>query len=248
MDVDDLPLTLRLSWWGTAWLRGTVSPDELLDAVVGEAVTHVVLDPAGTGGGLVPALATARALGAESVAAAFPAAGDPVGLGGPPELTAAAIDAGEAVLLLGADTGLVPRVVGHAVEWTSYPARRRAPLDPGEADRTLRTTLLEAVNTLATLDVAAWNADVADGLHDLRTALPLAAPDVVPRRCVDLAGRALHLEQIVDLALADDGGAVSATEAEARRRALHPLAAAVRRALTAACSPDGWPPALTSSR
>jgi hypothetical protein len=83
---------------------------------------------------------------------------------------------------------------------------------------------------------------VADELHDLRTAVPLAAPQGVPPRCVALAGRALHLAAVVDLALEDDGGAVSAGEAAQRRAALEPLERAARRALTAACSPDGWPP------
>ncbi|HWJ11474.1 MAG TPA: hypothetical protein VNS46_18995, partial [Nocardioides sp.] len=177
------------------------------------------------------------------VAAVFPAPGDPAGLRGPRELNAAAIEAGEAVLLLDAGRALVPAQVGRAVEWTLHPAERRPPLDLGEADRTLRSTLLAAANTLAELDVASWQPEVADELHDLRTAVPLAAPEGVPPRCVALAGRALHLLDVVQLALADDGGALSASEATARRVALEPLERAARHALGAACSPDGWPPA-----
>src|SRR6478672_11353174 len=46
--VDDgLPLALRTAWWATAWLRGHVVTDLLLDAVIGEDATHVV---AGLGG------------------------------------------------------------------------------------------------------------------------------------------------------------------------------------------------------
>ena len=48
---------------------------------------------------------------------------------------------------------------------------------------------------------------------------------------------------IVDLALEDDGGAISAHEIELRREALRPLDRAGRRALVAACSPEVWPPA-----
>ena len=62
----------------------------------------------------------------------------------------------------------VPERVGHAVEWTSYDARRRMPLDLGDADRALRRTLLDAANELARLDVARWRPEVADALHDLR--------------------------------------------------------------------------------
>ncbi|HWU21122.1 MAG TPA: hypothetical protein VN088_06335, partial [Nocardioides sp.] len=60
--------------------------------------------------------------------------------------------------------------------------------------------------------------------------------------CAGLAGRALHLWRVVELAAEDDGAAVSASEIEQRRAALRPLEHAVRLALTAAFSPDGWPP------
>jgi hypothetical protein len=57
---------------------------------------------------------------------------------------------------------------------------------------------------------------------------------------VELAGRALQALTIVDLALEDDGGAISATEANLRRAAIQPLGAAARRGLVAACSPEVW--------
>jgi len=47
----------------------------------------------------------------------------------------------------------------------------------------------------------------------------------------------------VELALDDDGAAVSAYEIATRRDALRPLEQAARRALVAACSPEVWPPA-----
>jgi len=65
----------------------------------------------------------------------------------------------------------------------------------------------------------------------------------VPPRCVDLAARGLQAAEIVELALEDDGGAVTAYEIETRRAALRPLERAARRALVAACSPEVWPPA-----
>lgn len=235
-----LPVSARLAWWGTAWLRGLVGPDEVLDAVHGDDVTHVVLSPDGPSS-LLLELAAARNHGADLVAAAYPAPGDPAGLRGPRELTTAAVEAGEVVLLPG--TGLVPRQVGRAVEWTVLPAERRPPPDLADADRQLRAALLTAANLLADLDVARWQPLVADELHDLRTAVPVAAPPATPARCVDLAGRALHLEAVVELALRDDGGALSVSDATARRAALEPLERAARHALTAACSPDGWPPA-----
>lgn len=244
-----LPASARVAWWGTAWLQGRIGPDECLDGVLGGAdpddadrdVAHVVVGGDATAP-LLLELASARNRGAQAIAAAFPAPGDPVGLRGPADFTGAAIEQTEAVLLLGADSGLVPYRVGRAVEWTLYAAERRPPPDLGEADRDLRTTLLTAAGALADLDVARWRPEVADELHDLRAAVPLTAPAGTPARAVDLAGRALHLGAVVELALEDDGGAVSASEAAVRRAALEPLDRAVRRALTAACSPDGWPP------
>jgi hypothetical protein len=47
---------------------------------------------------------------------------------------------------------------------------------------------------------------------------------------------------VVELALEDDGGALSAHEIAQRREALLPLDRAGRRALVAACSPEVWPP------
>ena len=76
---------------------------------------------------------------------------------------------------------------------------------------------------------------------NLRHLPALVAPSGTPPRCVDLAARGLQGWTIVELALADDGGALSAYEIEARRAALQPLERASRRALVAACSPEVWP-------
>jgi hypothetical protein len=59
---------------------------------------------------------------------------------------------------------------------------------------------------------------------------------------VDLAARGLQARDIVALALEDEGGGVTAYEMTARREALLPLDRAARRALTAAGSPEVWPP------
>ena len=76
-----LPVTARLAWWGTAWLRGQVSPDDLLDAVLDGDVAHLV-----AGEPLLTALAGMRSRGATGFGAAFPREGAPVGLGGPARL------------------------------------------------------------------------------------------------------------------------------------------------------------------
>ncbi len=134
-----LPVTARLAWWGTAWLRGQVSPDDLLDAVLDGDVAHLV-----AGEPLLTALAELRSAGATGLGAALPREGAPVGLGGPADFNAAAIEQGEALVAVGAETGWVPRRVGPTVEWSAYPAARRQVPDVGEADRELRGTLLTA--------------------------------------------------------------------------------------------------------
>lgn len=239
-----LPASARLAWWGTAWLRGHVVTDLLIDAVIADDATHAVagLDPAGGTDTFVVALGRLRALGATAFGAAIPVEGDPVGLGGPRDFNTAALDVGEAVVVSGAGVGLVPERVGAAITWTAMPAERRQLPDVGEADRTLRAALLESAGALARLDVARWRPEVADELMNLRHRPHLDSPAGVPARCVDLASRGVQALGIVDLALEDDGGAVSAHEIEARRASLVPLARAGRRALVAACSPEVWPP------
>ena len=151
-------------------------------------------------------------------------------------------------MAVGAETGLVPRRVGPTVEWTAYPAARRQVPDVGEADRELRVTLLAAAATLADLDVARWRPEVADELLNLRRRSVPAAPPGVPARCAELAARGLQALGIADLALEDDGGALTRPMAEQRRAAIAPLDLAGRRALVAACSPEVWPPTRPSPR
>ena len=234
--VSTLPVAARLAWWGTAWLRGQVSPDELLDTVLDGDVTHLV-----DGERLLTALASIRSAGATGIGAAFPREGALAGLGGPADFNAAALDAGEAVVALGADTGLVPFRVGPTVEWTAYAAARRQVPDIGEADRELRATLLTSARALADLDVARWRPEVADELLNLRHLSIPTSPPGVPAGCAELAARGQQAIGIADLALADDGGALSAAAAAQRRAAIAPLDLAGRRALVAACSPEAWP-------
>ncbi|HVX55212.1 hypothetical protein [Nocardioides sp.] len=243
-----LPASLRLAWWGTAWLRGEVVADLMLDAVIDADATHTVTGLAALGLGgddaaqtLIGGLGRLRAEGATLIGAAYPVAGDAVGLGGPAAFNHAALDAREAVVT-DAGIGLVPVRVGAVLTWQGYAAHRRQLPDVGEADRGLRTALLETAQALADLDVARWRPDVADRLMNLRHRGPLSAPPGVPTRCVDLAARGLQAAEIVDLASADDGAAISAGEIRARQDALVPLARAARRALTAAGSPEVWPP------
>ena len=236
-----LPVSARLAWWGTAWLRGRVVTDLALDAVLAHDATHVVAGLPGVGGSvpLARALAELRIGGVRTCGLALPEPGDPVGIGGPRELSSAALEAGEAVIA--GSVGLVPRRVGAAVEWTAYDAAPRQLSDVGEADRGLRRALRQAATALADLDVAHWRPEAADVLMNLHHPPSLKPPPGTPPRCAELAARALQARAIVDLALEDDGGALSAAEVAGRRAAIHPLGAAARRGLVAACSPEVWP-------
>jgi hypothetical protein len=108
--------------------------------------------------------------------------------------------------------------------------------DPSEADTSLRQEILRASQTLADLDVARWRPEVADELMALRRVTDLAVPRGMAPQALRLASLASRCRTIVDLALEDDGGSVTATEADQRRAALTPLDHAARRGLVAACS------------
>ncbi|MFT4287660.1 hypothetical protein [Nocardioides sp.] len=233
---DGLPLALRVAWWLTAWARGLAATDLVVDAIVATDATHLIdTDPLAVG------LGRLRAAGATAFGVALPVEGDPAGLGGPPAFNGAALEEGQALVVLGAGLGLVPHRTGAAVVWTSLPVDRRQVTDLGEADRELRRTLPQVADALADLDVAKWRPEVADRLLNLRHRPVPKAPDGIPERAVDLAARAVQAAEIVALALEDDGGAVSAHEIDRRRDLLLPLERAARHALVAAGSPEAWP-------
>jgi hypothetical protein len=234
-----LPLSAHLAVWFSAWIAGRVSLDEARDAVVGDDAEHHV---AGLPGEpdvvpLILAFGKLRASGVTTAGLALPRPGDPLGLGGPAPFNSAALEQEEAVVLEGAEHGLVPHRAGAGVVWQCHGAasRRQVP-DPSEADTALRQQVLAAADTLAALDVARWRPEVADELMALRQTPDLDLPAGMAPRAVRLLGLASRCCRIVELALVDDGGAVSASEAERRRAALEPLDRAARRALVAACS------------
>ncbi|QIX26762.1 hypothetical protein ncot_09205 [Nocardioides sp. JQ2195] len=234
----------RMAWWLTAWLRGAASPDDVLDGVLaGDAAHHVVGLPGDPEPQpLLLALGSVRRLGPGSAGLALPAPGDPVGLGGPADFNAAALEAGEAVVLEGAGQGLVPHRAGAGVVWRVMPAERRPLVDLQEADRGLRHAITTTATTLVDLEVAKWRPEVADELMNLRHLPTYDSPPGTPSQAVSLAARALQAEGIVELATQDDGGALSSWEIASRADALRPLEYAARRALVAACSPEVWPP------
>ena len=229
-----------LSLWLGACLRGSTGPDEVASAVRGEDPQHLVVDwpehPEPLDLGHLPA--AIRTLREPTLRLALPAPGDPVGLAGPASFNSDAVEAGEAVLVvgLGSAYGLVPEVDARTVLWRCHPVEVPPVLDPGEASRSLRQVLLTATAELVRLDVASWQPEIPDLMLNLalRPALPL--PPGTPNAAVETLERAALCLDIVELARADVGGAVTSHEMAARAGCLTDLDAAARRAIVAVCS------------
>ncbi|MER5578090.1 hypothetical protein [Streptomyces massasporeus] len=245
------PRAGRLAAWGNALLAGHVSPDDAVLAVVGEDSVHRVEGLPGESApvGLTLALGRLRTLGVTGLRVALPAPGHPLGLSGPPEFNARALDAEQAVLCYGAALGLVPEVheagprgdVHVEVMWQVLPVREAPPADVpslGEAERELAEALREATELLTRLDVAG-SGPVAEAAIDAYRARAergrkVLAPGYPPR-----AVRVLELAQRVEALIAvatesGHGGAVSSSEISARREALRPVERTARRAQVAA--------------
>ncbi|MEV7191969.1 hypothetical protein AB0N81_09165 [Streptomyces sp. NPDC093510] len=245
------PRSGRLAAWGNALLAGFISPDDAVLAMVGDDAVHRVEGLPGEPGpvGLTLAMGRLRSLGVTGLRVALPAPGHPLGLSGPPEFNARALEAEEAVVGFGAPYGLVPEVyeagpegdVHVEVLWHCLPVREAPPADVpslGEAERELAEALREATQVLSRLDVAG-SGPVAEAALDAYRARAergreLLAPGYPPR-----AVRVLELAQRVGLLISlayenGHGGAVSASEMAARVEALRPVERTARRAQVAA--------------
>jgi hypothetical protein len=229
--VSPLPVSAVLATWLDAVRSGRVGPDDLADAVRGDDPRHLVVGlPERDSLELheLPAALSGR------ISLALPAPGDPVGLGGPESFNLAAMDAGEAVVV--GSTGLVPEEDARTIVWRAHPAGMAPWVDERETASELRLALADVTRRLVELDVAAWQPDIPDLLLNLRHRAALPLPPGYDARRVETADRAVLCLDILELARAGEGGAVSAYEMDRRRAALHDLDRAARRALVGACS------------
>lgn len=255
------PRSGRLTAWGNALYAGAVSPDQAATETVGDDTTHRVVGlPEETGEvGLTLALGRFRSLGARGLRLALPVPGHPLGLSGPPEFNSRALEAGEAVLVVGASFGLVPtpEAAGPAgdehvaVVWRCEPVHQGPPADVptlGEAERELSSALRESTEALTRLDLAGAGpmAQAALEAYQARAEAgrQLLAPGYPPRavRVLELAQRVATLVRIAygggpDAEKewsAEHGSAVSSSQMVARAEVLRPVERVARRAQVAA--------------
>jgi len=224
--------------WAAAWLDGSASLDEVIDAATGDDARHQVVGLAGfdEAVGLREALVAWRRAGS-GVRLVLPVAGDVRGLPGPAAFRDAALQAGEAVV--GAGLGLVPSVVDFgpssaptSVVWQAFAVEPAPPdhLAVADAQYELTTAIRQTASALAAADVAG-RADPGDLHHARRAGELLDLPRGFPQRAVALVAQAERMQAVLDLALADPvGGAVDRSGVAARTSALRPLTIAVRRA------------------
>lgn len=234
-----LPRSALLTLWLNAVLDGTVGPDDFAQAVRGEDPQHLVLGWPDTPAPLrldeLPG--AVRRIGGTRAALALPVPGDLLGLAGPGAFNAAAIEISEAVVIVGGHpVGLLPELDARTVVWTALPAESPLVLDPFEEGRLLRQVLLAATAELVRLDVASWQPEIPDLLLNLHHREALPVPPGTSARSIETLDRADLCLEIVELARADNGGAVSSFEVAARNRCLSDLDVAARRALVAVCS------------
>ncbi len=219
--------------------------------MVGDDAVHRVEGLPGESGhvGLTLAMGRLRTLGVTGLRVALPAPGHPLGLSGPPEFNARALEAEEAVVGFGAPYGLVPVVyeagpegdVHVEVLWHCLPVREAPPADVpslGEAERELAEALRDATRVLSRLDVAG-SGPVAEAALDAYRARAEAGREVLAPGYPPRAVRVLELAQRVGLLISlayenGHGGAVSASEMAARGQALRPVERTARRAQVAA--------------
>lgn len=228
--MSTLPAAVRLSLWATSAWAGHVDLDEALRRALPD-----VDDVSGD----LERLATWQDLGERVLACALPRAGDVTGLPrGNPDLTAAAIDAGECVFVPALGGALVPTVStygaagdeGTAVRLTAYdcaptPVHRLEELHESQIERVLRQRLAESTQLLLDLDVQPWAGSPLRAMADDRVALrQWGLPPGLPGRALRILQTAGTVGAAMDLALEHSPAVDSATD-EARHRVLRDLQA-----------------------
>ncbi|MGW0042076.1 hypothetical protein [Rhodococcus sp. NPDC003348] len=254
--------SISFTLWSAAWLAGASSPDDAIDAVRAWAPMHLIASadaevalqwdlpwPDPTDAGPVTLLRAVRAVTTADPGAApilvLPAAGDVRGLPARTEFAAAALAAGQGVMIGAPGSpgiGVVPTVEGPDVlRWTVYSVpeipRPVEQFGLGEAEYALREAVRDAADALASMhggfDPGQGDprARIADALADLSRH---TTPDGTSARALRILDTADQVAAILTVAGESSGRAQTATGASARDDTLRPLWTAVRTARVAA--------------
>lgn len=209
-----------------------------LAVVQGPDAVHEVLDDAGAGPPDLGAwLSAARPLARCAAVLPGPELALPAAAGVREAGEGVLVECGATAAMAGRRLLLAPEPAGAGVRWrVEELAVAPEPFDPVQARRDVHAATERAIGALTELDLARERPELADALTDLVAAVldPRLVPPSMPPRRRDLLERSLRLGAICELALADDGAAVTAGQAARRRRALEPLAGAARRGVCAA--------------
>jgi hypothetical protein len=233
--MDSLP-SVRMTANLNSMIRGQQSIEQAERAIVGDDVTHLVIDPNGALG-LDPLQASILDDALEALLTAepdgwflaLPAPGSLAPLRGPAAFNLAALEQGEAVVASTAGLGLVPIRVGQAVQWRIFSAERPVPpSSPYEAERALNEVVIDAAATLSQLDVAS-------GAWPELPAPTVLAPGYSSRQR-ETVQRATRLLQACDTALRHDGASISSFEATRRAEELRRVRAKAGEVLGSAVS------------
>lgn len=232
----------QLAAWGTAWLQGEVSFDDVLDAVgagrrslAASGFAEGELHPLGS------ALTDWRRSGASYLRLALPVPGDVRGLAGSTDFRKLALDNGEAVFGpgFGLTCALTPRTASsahRALLWHRGDAAEQRPdfAPLADAEHDLTEAIRETASLLARRDAPSWLSDIAPALSDARRAGErLELPASHPPRAVRVIAQAERLAAVFRLIDRDDTGELTVAGMAERAQALNPLRIAVRRALLA---------------
>jgi hypothetical protein len=232
----------QLAAWGTAWLQGEVSFDDVLDAV--SAGRRSVAATGFDEGEIHPvgqALTDWRRAGASHLRLALPVPGDVRGLAGPTDFRDRALANGQAVF--GPEFGLTselsartPSSARRSLLWHRGEAREQLPdYQPiADAEHDLTEAIRETASLLARRDAPSWLAGVGPALTNARRAGErLELPVSHPPRAVRVIAQAERLSAVLALVDGDPTGEVTVSGMAERAHALMPLRIAVRRALLA---------------
>jgi hypothetical protein len=233
--------------WASAWLQGTAAADDVLDALSAWETEHHIAafdqrtaerlelptrdEPAAAPAMLLAAL---RRVGVRGGGIVLPVPGDVRGLGGESDFAAAAMNAGEAVVLGDANLGLVPaRIAQGMLRWTVFECPDGPPreqLSIAEAENELAGSMRSAATALIELGVAKHRPNVRGEIEQIAASRPRPGwPTGMPSRAQRVLARADELEAILTVAATEaPGAALSAKTARARETVLRPLQHAVR--------------------